>query len=57
MTLSSIYTWFREDFGDSEKGVLEHLARYASSAVRDDIRAFSGRIRYRYDWSFNEAGS
>jgi hypothetical protein len=57
MTLSSIYTWFREDFGGSEEGVLEHLARYATPDMGDEIRAFSGRIRYRYDWSLNETGS
>jgi hypothetical protein len=53
MTVSSIYNWFQEDFGGNEEGVVEHLLEYARPALAAEIRAFSGRIRYDYDWSIN----
>jgi len=52
---SSIYKWFREDFDDSETGVLAHLRRYAAP---DLARALEGRrdiSAYQYDWKLNDA--
>jgi hypothetical protein len=54
MTLSSIYKWFWEDFGENKREVLAHVARYAPAERKDEIRSFDGKIRYRYDWSLNE---
>jgi hypothetical protein len=50
LVVSSIYVWFREDFGGSETGVIEHLQRYGA--------ALEGRTRIdrdAYDWSLNDA--
>ena len=33
LKVSSIYKWFREDFGGNEKGVIEHLKRYANEEL------------------------
>ncbi len=30
LTVSSIYAWYREDFGGTEAGVIAHLKRYAA---------------------------
>jgi len=54
MYLSGIYEWFQEDFGGTEKGVMEHILKYAPSDLAGQIRNFKGRIKYRYDWSLNE---
>ncbi len=54
MYLSGIYEWFQEDFGDTEKGVKEHILKYAPPDLARQIRNFRGRIKYRYDWSLNE---
>ncbi|WP_434357064.1 DUF547 domain-containing protein [Parasalinivibrio latis] len=51
LQLSSIYEWFADDFGGSEKGVLEHLNRYRQS---NDLKDFNGKIQYEYDWSLNK---
>lgn len=52
LTLSSIYSWFSEDFG-GEPGALEHVASYLDSGA-EAVRAYRGRVRYDYDWSLNE---
>jgi hypothetical protein len=54
MTLSSIYKWFKEDFGGNKREVLAHIARYAPSEMAKKIEGYEGRIRYGYDWSINE---
>lgn len=55
VTVSRIYDWFIEDFGNSERGVLAHLIAYSDpdQAQRlKDIGALSGTA---YDWSLNGA--
>lgn len=51
LRLSSIYQWFREDFG-TEAQLREHLARYASPQKAAQIRS-ERIIGYDYDWSLN----
>jgi hypothetical protein len=58
--VSSIYKWYRTDFGDSKQGVIEHLLKYADGdleAKLTDIREgrVKTKIRYRYDWTLNSA--
>jgi len=55
LTLSTIYKWFREDFGDDLEEILEHIREYASDELKENITT-DGRIKvkYRYDWSLNE---
>jgi hypothetical protein len=52
--VSSIYHWFKEDFGGTDAGILAHLAQ---SADGDLASALSGaRIAgHDYDWSLNDA--
>ena len=55
LTVSSIYNWFRDDFGNSDSAVINHLKHYATAALKDTL-ADTGRIAgYRYDWSLNDA--
>ena len=53
--VSSIYTWFQEDFGGSEAGVVEHLLRYAEPELAEQLRSFEGGFDYEYDWDLNDA--
>lgn len=55
LVASSIYRWFREDFGDSEAGVLAHLRRYAAPPLAAQLAGVSAIDRYEYDWSLNDA--
>lgn len=50
LIVSSIYIWFREDFGGSDTGIVEHLKRYG--AVLDGRTRIDGDA---YDWALNEA--
>ena len=52
--LSSIYRWFRVDFGGTDAAVLAHLARYATA---DLAAALARGVRIQsdfYDWSLND---
>jgi hypothetical protein len=55
VTASSIYQWFREDFGGSEAAVLDHLRRYAAPPLAARLADVHAIDRYRYDWALNDA--
>jgi hypothetical protein len=55
LDVSSIYKWYREDFGGSEKSVIEHLLKYADEDLARQIRSSRGIDDYNYDWSLNDA--
>jgi hypothetical protein len=55
LRLSSIYDWYRKDFGSSDAEVIAHVSTYAEPALKQqlaDIKTING---YDYDWSLNEA--
>jgi hypothetical protein len=54
LTLSSIYSWFAEDFGEGRDGLFSHLIRYAEPALAAGLKAYAGKISYEYDWKLNE---
>ncbi|MGB0696104.1 MAG: DUF547 domain-containing protein [Rhodospirillaceae bacterium] len=51
--VSTIYRWFREDFGDSEAGVLNHLRQYAAPALLQQLQGVSDLAGHAYDWDLN----
>lgn len=55
LQLSSLFEWYRDDFGKDEKAVLQYLARFARPDLAERLRKHRGRIEYRYDWSLNAA--
>ena len=56
LTLSSIYKWFREDFGEDLDELLEHIHRYASDELKDKLPADGKmKVKYKYDWILNDA--
>lgn len=54
VVLSSIYDWWIFDFGNSEAGVFQHLARYADGELAERLRNFEGAVDYQYDWDLNQ---
>jgi hypothetical protein len=56
-TASSIYSWFQEDFGGNDAGVLAHIKRYAGEALKSKLEGITQIDSYGYDWSLNEAKS
>lgn len=52
--VSSIYHWFKEDFGGSDRGIVAHLLQYAEPDLAAGLR---GRTTVRdlgYDWRLND---
>lgn len=55
LTVSSIYKWFREDFGEDDAAVISHLKKYASIELRKKLDGFKAIDADQYDWSLNDA--
>ena len=52
--VSSIFVWFREDFGGTEKGVIEHMLRHARGALRGHLTVLDEIAGDDYDWQLNK---
>lgn len=57
LVVSSIYDWFKADFGGSGAGVLRHLQAYAEPALAAKIKSIGGISNHDYDWRLNDIGS
>lgn len=55
VTASSIYNWFGEDFGGTDKKILDHLRRHADDELKSSLAAVSGISDYEYNWQLNDA--
>ena len=53
LQVSTIYKWFREDFGGSNEGVIDHLVKYAEPELAAQIEAKRRITKHEYDWSLN----
>ncbi|MEO1658022.1 MAG: DUF547 domain-containing protein [Pseudomonadota bacterium] len=51
---SSIFKWFKEDFGDSQEEVIAHFIQYAEPELAEELSAFSKIDKDGYDWRLNE---
>ncbi|MBL8831096.1 MAG: DUF547 domain-containing protein [Rhodospirillales bacterium] len=56
LRVSSIYDWFREDFGGDDAGVLAHLVRHAAPDLRARLGGIARVSAHFYDWRLNDAG-
>ncbi len=56
LTVSSIYVWYRSDFGGSDGAVISHLRRYAAAPLAAALAAVTAIAGDQYDWSLNDAG-
>ncbi len=52
--VSSIYVWFQEDFGGDDRGVIDHLTRYAAPELAVGLRGIRALSGHAYDWSLND---
>jgi hypothetical protein len=57
LLVSSIYVWFKADFGGSADGVLAHLKKYAEPELARRLGGFREINNHHYDWALNRAGS
>ena len=54
LVASSIYSWFQDDFGGTEEGVIAHLKHYANGALKSKLESITGIDDFVYDWSIND---
>jgi hypothetical protein len=53
LIVSSIYQWFKEDFGSDDNGVIAHLRQYADASLRSRLAQITTIYDDQYDWSLN----
>jgi hypothetical protein len=52
--VSSIYEWFKADFGGDDRAVIEHLRQYAEPALRKQLEQVHSVNAHHYDWTVNQ---
>lgn len=55
LRVSSIYEWFKEDFGGNDAGVIAHLRRFADADLAQRLTSASRIGGNHYDWALNDA--
>lgn len=55
LVVSSIYHWFKEDFGGDDRSVIRHLLAYAAPSLAMPLQKVGRIASHAYDWSLNEA--
>ncbi|MCF6219547.1 MAG: DUF547 domain-containing protein [Robiginitomaculum sp.] len=53
LQVSSIYKWFKADFGGNTAGVLAHLRQYADADLLAQLEGRKKIDKYAYDWDVN----
>ncbi|WP_419902849.1 DUF547 domain-containing protein [Kiloniella sp.] len=51
--VSSIYVWFKEDFGGSDAAILDHMRTYASTEKKKKLMKVRSLESHHYDWNLN----
>lgn len=54
LIVSSIYSWFAFDFGNSQAGIIEHVSKFADPDLKAQIAEINRISDHRYNWSLNE---
>ena len=55
LTVSSLYVWFAEDFGESDLDIIAHLRRYAEAELAEKLSSIAAIGGIAYDWKLNDA--
>lgn len=53
LIVSSIYDWYRSDFGTSNTEIIKHVTLYANPSLKEKLNAFQTIDGYQYDWELN----
>ena len=57
LIVSSIYEWFKEDFGGNDKGVIAHLKGFAAPPLAVKLEGRRSIDGDEYNWLLNDASS
>ena len=55
--LSSLYRWYRDDFGATDRDVINHLMAYAAPNLAMKLQGFDRITDDGFDWRLNDATS
>jgi len=55
LVVSSLYDWYRVDFGGDAAGVIRHLRQYARPPRAATLDGITDIADDRYDWALNDA--
>ncbi len=55
LLVSSLYQWYKADFGGTDEGVIKYLLKYAEpeSDLASCLQDYKGPITHSYDWELN----
>ncbi|MFT5396172.1 MAG: hypothetical protein ACI85N_001369 [Gammaproteobacteria bacterium] len=54
LKVSSIYHWYKDDFGGTDKSLIEHLIHYAETDLAKQLSNYQGDVDHDYDWNLNK---
>ncbi len=54
LIVSSIYHWYKDDFGGNKKSLISELIKYAEPTLAKQLRNYNGDIDHDYDWALNQ---
>lgn len=54
LVLSSLFKWYRDDFGINQDELLERLGDLLGDESGEKLADYQGQIKYRYDWRLND---
>jgi hypothetical protein len=54
LRVSSIFEWFKVDFGGNDQGVLQHFRKYADAPLARAIDGGARIVGHDYDWTLND---
>lgn len=57
LRVSSIYKWFRDDFGADDAAVIAHLKKYAKPELAAMLAKVAAVGEDQYDWALNSIGA
>ena len=55
--LSSLYRWYRDDFGGTDRAVINHLMAYAEPGLAMKLQRFDRISDHGFNWRLNDAAS
>jgi hypothetical protein len=55
LVVSSIYRWYQDDFGGSDRAVINHLMAYAEPGLAMSLQHFERIDGDRFEWRLNDA--
>lgn len=54
LKVSTIYKWYKGDFGGDDAGIIAHLKTYADGDLKADLDGITRISKDDYDWSLNK---